>query len=453
MSATRGKRTLSPRDRDSFMHDGAASGLAPPRMTRVRWQIFALLFGMIAINYIDRATISVAMPLISKEFSIPPDMQGILLSAFFWSYAAGQIPGGLLADRFLPRGVIAVAAVLWGGFAALGAAATGWVMLLLTRVGLGIAESPVYPAGGKLLGTWLTPAERGRGAALLDGGAPVGAAFGSLLIGAVIGATGSWRIGFVVAGCGTMVLGVLAYLFMRNDPAQHPRTNAAERAHIMAGLHAEKSTAEAGTKRQQMLGFFKSHNNWLLFLAWFCYNGQWYGALTWVPSYLYKAHGVDMAALGAFASLVFLAGFAGDLAGGFLLDWRIRKTGNLRHSYRLVFGLSSAAATCCVFAVPFVTGLWPAVVLLSASQFFLRWCGTYWTLPALMTTPDRSGLLGGVMNFFGNLSGIVVPITVGLIVGATGSYTLALMFFALMGVGLFVCSMLMRYQRAAMAVR
>ena len=433
------------------MYDGASAAVSSPRMTRVRWQIFAILFGMIAINYIDRATISVAMPLIAKEFSIPPDMQGLLLSAFFWSYAAGQIPGGLLADRFLPRGVIAVAAVLWGGFAAMGALATGWVTLLLTRVGLGVAEAPIYPAGGKLLGTWLTRAERGRGAALLDGGAPVGAAFGSLLIGAVISATGSWRIGFAVAGIGTMVFGLLAYLFMRNHPAQHPKANAAERAHIMAGLREGDSSPPASTKRQQMAGFFKSHNNWLLFLAWFCYNGQWYGALTWVPSYLYKSRGVDMAALGAFASLVFLAGFAGDLAGGFLLDWRIRKTGDLRHAYRLVFGLSSAAATFCIFAVPFVTGLWPAVVLLSASQFFLRFCGTYWTLPALLTTPDRSGLLGGVMNFFGNLSGIVVPITVGLIVGATGSYTLALMFFALMGVGLFVCSMLMRYQREATA--
>jgi ACS family D-galactonate transporter-like MFS transporter len=158
---------------------------------------------------------------------------------------------------------------------------------------------------------------------------------------------------------------------------------------------------------------------------------------------------VNIAALGAFSSLIFLAGFVGDLAGGFLLDWRIRTTGNLRRSYQLVFGVSSAIATACVFCVPFVQTLGATIVLLGASQFFLRWCGTYWTLPALLTTPDRSGLLGGVMNFFGNLSGIVVPITVGVIVDVTGSYTLALLFFALMGVGLFTCSMTMRYRREA----
>ena len=430
------------------MYDGEVPArVVAGGMTSVRWRMFGLLFVMIAINYIDRATLSVAMPVISKEFAIPADMQGILLSSFFWFYALGQIPAGALADRFLPRRVIAVTAVLWGGFAAVAALATGWVMLLLTRVGLGAAEAPMYPAGAKLAGMWLTRTERGRGAALLDGGAPFGAAFGSLLIGAIISATGSWRMGFAIAGIGTMVAGALSYVILRNHPWQHPATNPAERRHIEAALAEEQAEIPAGTERPSFGSFFRKPGNWLLFLAWFCFNGQWYGALTWVPSYLFKTHGVNLADLGIFSSLVFLAGFFGDLAGGFLLDWRVRVTGNMRSSYRLVFGVSSAIATACVFAVPFVQGLAAAVVLLSASQFFLRWCGTYWTLPALLTTPERSGLLGGVMNCFGNLSGIVVPITVGVIVDLTGSYTLALLFFALMGVGLFTCSMLMQYRR------
>jgi ACS family D-galactonate transporter-like MFS transporter len=430
------------------MYDGEVPARATTgTMTNIRWRMFGLLFVMIAINYIDRATLSVALPEISKEFSIPADMQGVLLSSFFWFYAIGQIPAGALADRYLPRSVISLAGILWGGFAALAALSNGWVMLLLTRVGLGAAEAPMYPAGAKLAGMWLTRTERGRGAALLDGGAPVGAAFGSLLIGAIMAATGSWRLGFAIAGIGTMVFGGLAYIVLRNHPWQHPAANLAERAHIQSALDAENAEIPAGTLRPTIASFFQKPGNWLLFLAWFCYNGQWYGALTWVPSYLYKTHGVNLASLGVFASLVFLAGFVGDLAGGFLLDWLIRTTGNIRRSYQLVFGVSSAIATACVFAVPFVQGLAAAVILLSASQFFLRFCGTYWTLPSLLTTPDRSGLLGGIMNAFGNLSGIVVPITVGIIVDTTGSYTLALLFFALMGVGLFTCSMLMKYRR------
>lgn len=153
-------------------------------MTSVRWKIFLLMLCLVSINYIDRASLSIAMPLIAKEFVIGPETQGLILSSFFWTYALMQIPGGLLADRFKPRVMIATAIAAWGLLQALGALATSWPVLTLTRLGLGAAEAPIYPAGGKLTGLWLTPQERGRGGApLLDGGAPLGAALGSLVSG------------------------------------------------------------------------------------------------------------------------------------------------------------------------------------------------------------------------------------------------------------------------------
>jgi ACS family D-galactonate transporter-like MFS transporter len=88
-------------------------------MTNVRWRIFFLILGTVAINYIDRASLSVAMPLISREFQITPAIQGVLLSSFFWTYCLMQIPGGMLADRLLPRAVIAGATIGWGAFAPL----------------------------------------------------------------------------------------------------------------------------------------------------------------------------------------------------------------------------------------------------------------------------------------------------------------------------------------------
>ena len=111
-------------------------------MTNVRWRIFFLILGTVAINYIDRASLSVAMPMISREFAIPPAIQGLLLSSFFWTYCFMQIPGGMLADRFLPRSVIARATIGWGAFASLAASSTGWItpvslfaiMMLMSRV-------------------------------------------------------------------------------------------------------------------------------------------------------------------------------------------------------------------------------------------------------------------------------------------------------------------------------
>ena len=107
--------------------------------TKVRWKIFLMMLFLISINYIDRASLSVAMPLISSEFQIPPALEGLMLSAFFWSYALMQIPGGMLLDRFHTRRVIVVATVAWGAFQALAAGAHYWITLLITRMGLGVA--------------------------------------------------------------------------------------------------------------------------------------------------------------------------------------------------------------------------------------------------------------------------------------------------------------------------
>src|SRR6201992_495451 len=215
----------------------AAAGTLKP--TSVRWKIFFLMLFLVSVNYIDRASLSVAMPLISKEFEVDPAWQGLILSSFFGTYAFMQVPGGMLADRFKPRIVIAVATVFWGAFQAIAALATNWWVLLLTRLGLGASEAPIYPAGGKLNGIWMTQTERGRGGTLLDGGAPLGAALGSIVIAWLIAAFNSWRLAFVIAGVGTMLCGILAWYYIRNSPREHPSVNEAE-ARYLEEAHAEE---------------------------------------------------------------------------------------------------------------------------------------------------------------------------------------------------------------------
>ncbi|HEY0422986.1 MAG TPA: MFS transporter, partial [Rhodopila sp.] len=274
---------------------GTRTGLAATSdMTNVRWRIFFLILGTVAINYIDRASLSVAMPMISREFAIPPAIQGILLSSFFWTYCFMQIPGGMLADRFLPRSVIAGATIGWGAFAALAAASVGWVTMLLTRLGLGLAEAPIYPAGAKLIGMWMTPTERGRAAALLDGGAPLGTALGSLIIAGLIAAFGSWRLAFLAAGMGTMACGAFAWFYIRNHPHEHESVNPPEREHIESGLQ-DDATRDIQVPFARV---FRSPSIWMLFVGWFCFNSLWYGFLTWIPSFLAKTQGMNIAALG-----------------------------------------------------------------------------------------------------------------------------------------------------------
>lgn len=427
---------------DTTSHTPTSAALASDTSqapTKVRWKIFLMMLFLIAINYIDRASLSVAMPLIAKEFDIGPATQGLLLSSFFWTYAFMQIPGGMLADRFGPRVVIAGSTLGWGFFQAVAAACTGWVPLLFTRLGLGMAEAPIYPAGGKLNGIWMTQNERGRGATLLDGGAPLGAALGALIIAGLISEFESWRMSFVVAGVGTMVAGFFAWSYIRNHPRQHPAVNDAEASYIESA-HAADLAAEPANASGKVLDFFKYRSIWGMFFGWMCFNALFYGLLTWMPTYLSKVHGLDIKQMGGAVFIMFFSGFVGEMVGGWIADkWKAAGASQSK-VLRTLFGIASVIATIAIYNVARFKDPVTVVILLSVTLFFLRWCGLFWCVPSILGTRNRVGFLGGTMNLGGNCAGIGVPILVGMIVQATGSYDMAMMLFAAAGAGLFVCS-------------
>lgn len=407
--------------------------------TKVRWKIFLMMLFLIAVNYIDRASLSVAMPMIAKEFDLSPAIQGLLMSSFFWTYAFMQIPGGMLADRFGPRVVIVCSTLGWGFFQAIAAACTGWVSLLITRLGLGASEAPIYPAGGKLNGIWMTQNERGRGATLLDGGAPLGAALGALIIAGLLTHFDSWRVSFVVAGVGTMIAGVFAWWYIRNHPREHAGVNEAEAAFIEEA-HAADLAAEPAHASGKVMDFFKYRSVWGMFFGWMCFNALFYGLLTWMPTYLSKVHGMDIKQMGGAVFVMFFSGFVGEMVGGWIADkWKAAGASQAK-VLRTLFGIASIIATIAIYNVARFKDPVTIVILLSVTLFFLRWCGLFWCVPSILGTRKRVGFLGGVMNLGGNFAGIGVPILVGVIVQATGSYDMAMMLFAAAGAGLFICS-------------
>ena len=407
--------------------------------TKVRWKIFLMMLFLIAVNYIDRASLSVAMPMIAKEFDLSPAIQGLLMSSFFWTYAFMQIPGGMLADRFGPRVVIVCSTLGWGFFQAIAAACTGWVSLLITRLGLGASEAPIYPAGGKLNGIWMTQNERGRGATLLDGGAPLGAALGALIIAGLLTHFDSWRISFVVAGVGTMIAGVFAWWYIRNHPREHAGVNEAEAAFIEEA-HAADLAAEPAHASGKVMDFFKYRSVWGMFFGWMYVNALFYGLLTWMPTYLSKVHGMDIKQMGGAVFVMFFSGFVGEMVGGWIADkWKAAGASQAK-VLRTLFGIASIIATIAIYNVARFKDPVTIVILLSVTLFFLRWCGLFWCVPSILGTRKRVGFLGGVMNLGGNFAGIGVPILVGVIVQATGSYDMAMMLFAAAGAGLFICS-------------
>ncbi|MBP0622021.1 MULTISPECIES: MFS transporter [Cupriavidus] len=413
--------------------------------TSVRWKIFLMMLFLIAINYIDRASLSVAMPLIAKEFDLSPTMQGLILSSFFWTYALMQVPGGMLADKYKPRIVIACATVFWGLAQTIAAFTTNAMSLMLTRLGLGAAEAPIYPAGGKLNAIWMTQNERGRGATLLDGGAPLGAALGAIIITWLIASLGSWRLAFIVAGVGTVLAGFMAWYYVRNSPREHRGVNEME-ARYIEEAQANEHRAEPANLSGRSLDFFKYRSVWCMAIGWMCFNTVFYGLLTWMPNYLNKVHGFDIKQMGGASFIIFFSGFIGELIGGWIADKWKEAGGRPNVVMRTLFGIAAVVATASIFSVAYVSDPIIVVVLLSSTLFFLRWCGLFWCVPSMLGTRNKVGFLGGVMNLGGNIGGITVPIIVGMIVQFTGSYFLALMFFAAAGVGLLLASTAIDYE-------
>ena len=184
-----------------------------------------------------------------------------------------------------------------------------------------------------------------------------------------------------------------------------------------------------------------------MFFGYMCANVVFYGLLTWMPNYLSKVHGFDIKQMGGATFIIFLLGFVGELVGGYFSDKWKSLGGSPNKVMRTLLGFASIVVTVAVFSVAYTTGAVLTVVLLSITLFFQRWTGLYWSIPSILGTRDKVGLLGGTMNLGGNIGGVLAPLAVGLIVQMTGSYFLALMVFAGAGIGLFFCSTSINYEK------
>jgi ACS family glucarate transporter-like MFS transporter len=420
------------------MTDGTAASAAPQaqRRTRVRYGILLLIFLLTTINYADRATFSIAGDAASRDLGLSPVEMGYIMSAFAWAYVIGQIPGGVLLDRFGTKIVYTLAIAAWSLFTLLqgfsGFLTGGLIFagLFAMRFMVGLAESPSFPGNARIVAAWFPGSERGTASAIFNSAQYFSLVVFAPFMGWLVH-TFDWHSVFFVMG-GLGLLAALVFWKMVHSPIQHPRIGKAELDYIEAGgglIRMEdrtisKSAAFTWDNVRQVLG---SRMLMGVFIGQYGINVLTYFFVTWFPIYLVKERGLNILEAGFAAAAPALCGFVGGVLGGVISDALLKKTGSLtiaRKTPLLIGMVLSALIIACAYIDH--SGL---IILVMALAFFGKGIASLgWAVVSDTSPREFVGVTGGIFNTFGNSAGIVTPIVIGYIVAATGSFDGALWF-------------------------
>jgi MFS transporter, ACS family, D-galactonate transporter len=399
--------------------------------TRARIGILVMVTIATMINYLDRTVLSVATPALRAELQIDAATMGFVLSAFSWTYAAAQIPGGILLDRIGVRITYALSLVLWSLFTMFQGLATGLTSLLGLRLGLGVAEAPCFPCNSRILSSWFPQAERARANSVYSVGQYLGLGLMSWLLYWITARFG-WRALFMLVGAVGVVFGWIWWLKYR-DPGEDARANAAELDHIKAGGGLSFSGVTTAFKWSHIVFLLRQRQLVGAALGQFCGNATLVFFLTWFPSYLATERHMAWIKAGFYASLPFIAASVGVLFGGQLSDYLLKRTGsaNLGRKLPVVAGLLLAS---CIVGANYVDSDGLVIAIMSVAFFGQGMVNLGWTLLTDIAPRKLFGLAAGVFNLSANLAGIITPIVVGQIVQRTGSFKAALAFIATLAV-------------------
>jgi sugar phosphate permease len=368
---------------------------------------------MYLICYMDRSNISVAQPEIGKAFGLSKTSMGLVLSAFAWAYAIGQIPAGWLGDRFGPKKVLTAIMTWWSVAAVMTGAAMGMASLFSARLLLGLGEAGAFPVASRGMQLWFPRSERGRIQGTTHFFSRFAVAVTPLVAGSIMLAFG-WRAIFYIFGSLGVIWSLVFSIYYRNRPEEHRSVNQAELAQIR-GLNPDGSLRPLLETRQaapwkRILG---SSNMWYIALGYCCFFFGTNFYLTWYPTYLREYRHLTLQALGIIGSVPLFAGMVGDLVGGSLSDLMFRRTGNAKLARSIVaapgFLLSG------VFLIPaaMTQSAWTSVLCLATSFFFLELViGPAWAVP-MDVGGQFSGTVTGVMNMAGALAASLTPLIFG----------------------------------------
>jgi ACS family glucarate transporter-like MFS transporter len=388
--------------------------------------MISFVFAGLVINYLDRASLGVALPFMGETFNLSKTEEGMILAAFFWSYDFFQLAAGWFVDRYGPRRTFTFAAVWWSLFTSLTALASSFASLFGVRLLLGIGESPAATTSAKVVARWFPRHERALATGIWDSGSRVGGVIALPVVTALIAGLG-WRWTFAVIG----VIGLLwAFGWWRTyrDPQDHPKITEEELTYLREGGARWEGDDDEDTAKIRWRDLFRYRTIWAMMLGFFCLNMVVYFFLTFFPTYLVEEREFSLLKLGLFGAIPGLVAIGGEWLGGWLADRRISRGDSVTRVRKLFISGGFLVSTVIGLAV-WVPDAWMALALLSIAYAGSTFAAAnIWSLPADVAPADRHvASIGGIQNFASNFAGIVSPIMIGVLVDRTSSFTIPLM--------------------------
>ena len=402
-------------------HAAPSSPPAPRARSRRRWVIIWLAFLGLSINYLDRSSLSVALPFMGKDFELSATQQGLIFAAFFWAYDFCQLAAGWYVDKVGPRKSFSLAALWWSIFTIVTALSQNFWSLFAARFLLGVGESPAPSSAAKVVATWFPVRERAFATSIWDSGSRVGAVIALPIVTLIVAFT-SWHAVFIIIGLAGVIWAAVWWKTYRN-PEEHPGANAEERAYIQEGGARSEANDDDGAAQLPWRSLFRYRTILSMMFGFFCLNSAIYFFITFFPGYLVQERGFDLLKLGIFGAIPGICAVAFGWLAGYVADRAVRRGVSLTRVRKTAIAGGLAGGSVIMFAAV-VPEAWMALTLLSVAYSSLTVAATgIWSLPADVAPSSRHvGSIGGLQNFASNLAGIFTPILIGVLVDRTGSF-------------------------------
>jgi len=411
------------------------------QIPHLRWLIVGLVFLATLINYIDRLTISVLAPVITRDLNLSNTEFGGIVTWFLLAYTISQGLSGRLYDRIGTRRGFAISITVWSLAAMAHAFARGIASLSIFRFALGLGEAGNWPGAAKTVAEWFPVRERAFGMAIFNSGAAIGSILAPPLI-IWLQLRYGWQTTFILTG--TLGFFWLAlWLLFYQTPDRHRWITAEERALIREGQvvtdaergrggdTAKESAATASRQEMESLAasarprvplslnwrdLLRYRQVWAIVLARLLTDPVWWLYLTWLPLYLSKVRGFSLKDIALFAWVPYVAADAGSLLGGWTSGYLISRGWTVNRARKTVILCAALLMPAGILAA-FVKDPLTALALIGVVLFgFQVWINNVQTLPSDFFPDQAVASVAGLGGVGAGIGSMIFTFTTGWVV-------------------------------------